>query len=76
MRLYVMWNPPDGWVDEVRDLAEARQLIQRQYPRAVGSPWTQEQPDRPEGRMFVWKSPQAVRAGEREVAWVLSVAGP
>jgi hypothetical protein len=75
MRMFVMWNPPDGWVDEVSDLPAARQLILRQYPQAIASPWAQEMPGRPEGRMFVWKSPQSARAGEREVAWVLSVAG-
>ncbi|MBY0526052.1 MAG: hypothetical protein K2R98_21840 [Gemmataceae bacterium] len=74
MRMFIMWHPPEGWVEEVESLQVAQQIIARQYPLAAYSTWCPVFPSCPEGRMFVWKDYQAGQGGEPVIAWVISVS--
>jgi len=74
MRMFIMWYPPDGWVEEVSGEAEARQIVARQFPQAAYSPWCPVFPAAPESRMFVWKDYRYGQAGEQVIAWIITVS--
>jgi hypothetical protein len=74
MRMFIMWHPPDGWVEEVNDEGQARQIIARQFPTAAYSVWCPVFPACPDGRMFVWESLSAGQSGQRPIAWIITVS--
>jgi hypothetical protein len=74
MRMFIMWHPPDGWVEEVNDETQAKGIIARQFPSAAYSVWCPVFPACPDSRMFVWESHPAGQSGARPIAWIITVS--
>ena len=72
MRTYIRWDPPNGPLVQVRDLEEAKSIIQFKHPNAVYSEWDTNPIDAsPDHRMHVWQDQQARQDKRPEVAWII-----